>query len=182
VKTLNIHNKTFQLAISEEVLQQAVDSVAFKMNSELAGKMPLFISILNGAFMFSSDVMKRINFPCNISFVKYASYKGSESTGNANQLFGLTENIEGRTIVILEDIVDTGTTLSGFIEYLRTFNPAEIKIAAMFFKPEACKVQIKIDYLGMEIPNHFVVGYGLDYDGLGRNYPDLYVLKNSDTN
>jgi hypoxanthine phosphoribosyltransferase len=136
----------------------------------------LFISLLNGSFMFTADLLKRLPFACNISFIKLASYEGDKSTGEVKQLLGLKENIEGRTVVVLEDIVDSGTTMAQLMQSLQAMKPAELKICSMFFKPGACKIPIKIDYLGMEIPNHFVVGYGLDYNNFGRNYPDLYEL------
>ena len=175
---LVIQDKTFEQYISAELIEQAVDRVAAKMNLELKDKCPLFIGLLNGAFMFAADLFKRLDFNCNISFVKLSSYEGTKSSGNISQHIGLTDKIKDRTIVIIEDIVDTGTTLSYFINELKTLEPAEIKVASMFFKPDACKCEIKIDYLGMQIPNDFVVGYGLDYNGFGRNYGELYKLKN----
>lgn len=178
MKEITLHDKTFVTCIPAEYLESIVVAIALKMKRELASKEPLFISILNGSFMFASDLMKQIDFPCYISFVKFNSYLGTQSNGNVSQCIGLTENVENRTIVILEDIVDTGATLTHFIEELKALKPKEIKIACMFFKPESCKQNIKIDYLGMEIPNDFVVGYGLDYNGLGRNFRDLYKLKN----
>jgi hypoxanthine phosphoribosyltransferase len=175
---LKIQDKTFVQFISAELIEQAVDQVAIKMNLELKDKCPLFIGLLNGAFVFAADLLKKLDFNCNISFVKLSSYKGTESTGSIEQQIGLKENIKDRCVVIIEDIVDTGTTLSYFINEIQTLKPSEIKIASMFYKPDACKCQIKIDYLGMEIPNDFVVGYGLDYNGFGRNYGELYKLKN----
>lgn len=177
VQEIIVHDKTFVQCLPAEYLEAAVDRIAFKMNRELTDKMPLFISLLNGAFMFTADLMRHIDFQCNISFVKLNSYSGLQSTGNVKQLIGLSESIEGRTIVIIEDIVDSGNTLFHFINELKLYKPLEIKVAVMFYKPDACKHKINIDYLGLEIPNDFVVGYGLDFDGLGRNYRDLYKLK-----
>jgi hypoxanthine phosphoribosyltransferase len=179
LRTIEINGKVFQQSVSADKLESVVDGIAFRMNHDLARKKPLFIGLLNGAFMFCSDLMKRIDFECNLSFVKLNSYIGLQSSGRISQVIGLAEPIEGRTVVVIEDIVDSGTTLSQFLNELKALNPAEIKVASMFRKPDACKHEIKIDYLGMEIPNDFVVGYGLDYDGLGRNYRDLYKLKES---
>ena len=177
MEELHIHQKTFVKCLPAETLESAVEAIALKMNRELIDKNPLFISVLNGAFMFTSDLMKLLKFNCHLTFVKVSSYEGSSSTGKVQTCIGLTENIKDRTVIILEDIVDSGTTLFHFVNDLKKQNPREIKIAAMFFKPNCCKYEIKIDYLGMEIPDNFVVGYGLDYNGLGRNYRDLYRLK-----
>jgi hypoxanthine phosphoribosyltransferase len=177
MKEITLHQKNFVQCIPSEYLESLVDAIALKMNRELTGKEPLFISILNGSFMFTSDLMKRLSFPCYLSFIKLNSYNGIRSEGEIKTRIGLTEEIENRTVVIIEDIVDTGATLSYFLEDLKLLRPKEIKIASMFFKPDACKHEIKIDYLGMEIPNDFVVGYGLDFNGLGRNFRDLYKLK-----
>lgn len=175
---ITLGDKTFVQCIPAEYLESVVTSIALKMKRELASKEPLFIGVLNGSFMFASDLMKQIDFPCYISFVKLNSYLGIKSNGDVSEHIGLSENIENRTIVIIEDIVDTGATLAYFVEGLKALKPKEVKIASMFFKPGACRHNIKIDYLGMEIPNDFVVGYGLDYNGLGRNFRDLYKLKN----
>lgn len=177
MKTIEINKKVFQLFIPDTKIELIVDGIAEKINRDLTGKTPLFICLLNGAFMFCSDLMKRIEIECNITFVKLNSYNGLHTSGKVNQTIGLTESVEGRTVVVVEDIVDSGTTLHHFLNVLKEQNPAEIKVASMFLKPDACRHEIKIDYLGMEIPNDFVVGYGLDYNGLGRNYRDLYKLK-----
>ena len=177
MKEITLHEKTFVQCLTAEYLASIVDGVALKMNLELSDKEPIFISILNGSFMFTSDLMKRLEFPCYITFVKMNSYTGTESSGNITTCIGLTENIENRTVVIVEDIIDTGATVTYFIEEIKKLNPKDVKIASMFFKPATCKHDIKIDYLGTEIPNDFVVGYGLDYNGLGRNFRELYKLK-----
>jgi hypoxanthine phosphoribosyltransferase len=177
LRTLVLNEKVFQLYIPSEIIESVVDDIANRMNHDLAGKKPLFIGLLNGAFMFYSDLMKRIDFECNITFVKLKSYDGLQTSGKITQTIGLTESIEGRVVVVIEDIVDSGTTLHHFLDELKKLKPAEIKVATMFLKPDACRHEIKIDYLGMKIPNDFVVGYGLDFDGLGRNYRDLYKLK-----
>jgi hypoxanthine phosphoribosyltransferase len=177
LKNIFLHNKQFEVFISKKEIESAVERIANSMNRDLAGKNPLFISLLNGAFMFTSDLLKKLNFNSNLSFIRLSSYNGFQTTGKINQVLGLTESIEDRTVVVLEDIIDTGTTLNYFLRELNSMKPAEIKVATMFFKPDACMHAVQIDYLGLKIPNDFVVGYGLDYDGLGRNYEELYRLK-----
>ncbi len=140
------------------------------------GKDPLFLGVLNGSFVFAGDLFKQIKMPCRISFVKMASYIGTGTSGKVDQLIGLQEVITGQHIIILEDIIDSGLTVSKLLEHLHTLQPASIKIAALLFKPDAFKANFKIDYLGIEIPNNFVVGYGLDYNGYGRNSKDIYTL------
>ncbi len=169
-------DKEFELSIPEAKLLKAVEQVAEQMNKELADKNPLMVCVLNGSFMFASDLMKRLSFPCEISFVKLSSYAGTGSTGQVKELIGLNESIEGRTIVLLEDIVDTGLTIINTVEQVKQMGPADVKVATMLFKPEACKRNVKLDYVGMEIPNDFIVGYGLDYDGYGRNLKDIYTV------
>jgi len=140
------------------------------------GKQVIFLGILNGCFMFAGDLLKHIELPCQISFLKLASYQGTSSLGNVKKLIGINENIEGKTIIILEDIVDTGNTLESIIAQIREFNPLEIKVATLLFKPQAYKKELPIDYIGLEIPNSFILGYGLDYDGFGRNLRDIYTI------
>lgn len=160
----------------EEQILSAIDGVAAKINAELDGKDPLFVCVLNGAFMFAADLMKRVTIPCQISFVKVASYSGTSTTGSVKQLIGLNEKIEGRTVVLIEDIVDTGITIAGLVEQVKQMGAAEVKIATLLFKPESCKNGINPEYVGLNIPNDFIVGYGLDYDGYGRNLKDIYTL------
>lgn len=176
LKKISLHNKQFEHFVSSEQIQSEVERVAAMVNRDLASKTPIFISLLNGAFMFTTDLVKRFEGQCIVSFVKLSSYVGSQSSGNVEKLIGLKENIEGRSVVVVEDIVDSGITLHHFLKEIELLKPSEIKVAAMFYKPGSCKYNIKIDYLGMTIPDEFVVGYGLDYDGLGRNYKDLYKL------
>ncbi len=173
---VKILDKEFELSIPEEKLLKAVDHVAEQMNKDLEGKNPLMVCVLNGSFMFASDLMKRLSFPCEISFVKLSSYSGTGSTGTVKELIGLSENLEGRTVVLLEDIVDTGLTIINTVEQVKQMGPEDVKVATMLFKPEACKRDVKLDYVGMEIPNDFIVGYGLDYDGYGRNLKDIYTV------
>ena len=175
--TIDIKDKTFETSITEEEIQQRVRAVAEKMNNDLKGKNPLLLGVLNGSFIFAADLMRMLTIDCEISFVKMSSYEGTSSTGYVMKLVGLKENIEGRTIVIVEDIVDTGLTMEQMIKYLKEFKPAEIHICTLLLKPENLKRKLDIEYVAMEIPNDFIVGYGLDYDGLGRNLRDIYVVK-----
>lgn len=176
MKEVRIHDKNFRVMVSSQKIQKGISEVAKKINLELKGKTPLFICVLNGAFIFASDLLKKINIKCEISFVKLASYHGTTSSGEVKTLIGLDENVKNRTVVILEDIVDTGLTLETIVKQLRVFEPKEIKIATLLLKPDAYKKNIPIDYAALEVPNNFLVGFGLDYDGLGRNLEDIYVL------
>jgi hypoxanthine phosphoribosyltransferase len=177
MKTVKLWDKEFRLSYSASDINTDIQKLAETLNHDLANEEnPLFLSVLNGSFIFTADLIRLITVPCEISFVKLASYEGTETTGKVNQLIGLTENIEGRTVVILEDIVDTGITLGKLIDTLNQKNPKAIKVATLLFKPESYNGKIKIDYVGKSIPNDFIVGYGLDYDGLGRNLADIYTL------
>lgn len=178
MNTIQIKDKTFAVSIKEEDILQEVSRVANEISRDLAGKNPLFLSVLNGSFMFAADLLKRITIPCEISFVKMASYSGTSSTGAVKELIGLNEDISGRTVVIVEDIVDTGFTMQRMLEVLRAKNPAEIHIATLLVKPDKLAVDLDIEYAAMHIPNDFIVGYGLDYDGHGRNYKDIYTVVN----
>lgn len=171
-----IKDKTFRVNISAEEINRAVEKVAEKINTELKDKRPLFLAVLNGSFMFASDLMKKLTIDCEISFVKVSSYHGTSTTGSVKQLIGINEDIKGRTVVIIEDIVDTGLTIVNVEAQLKSMMPADIRVATLLFKPEAYKQNTKINYVAIEVPNDFLVGYGLDYDGLGRNLPDIYVL------
>ena len=179
MKTVTFKDKRFGVSIPEVELLKAVDNVAEKMNADLKGKNPLFLIVLNGAFMFASDLLKRVEIPAQLSFVKVASYSGVESTGKVTELIGLNEEVKGRTVVIIEDIVDSGRTMYGMVEKLKSLGTDDIRIATLFFKPEALQYDLNIDYVAMNIPNDFIVGYGLDYDGYGRNLRDIYTLINS---
>ena len=173
---VTVKDKSFRPYISDEELQSSVEKVASEINDEYKGSTPLFIGVLNGSFMFFSDLLKSIDLECNISFVKLASYEGTISSGKVNELIGLNEDITGRDVILVEDIVDTGSTLVKLYEILSDKNPKSIKIATLLYKPEAYNKSHKIDFVGKEIPNAFVLGYGLDYDGLGRNLSSIYVL------
>jgi hypoxanthine phosphoribosyltransferase len=174
--TVQVFDKTFELFIPESQIQQAIDKLADQMNKDLAGKDVIFMGILNGAFIFAADLYRRITVPSIITFVKVAYYAGTSSTGKVERLIGVNENIENMTVVILEDIIDTGVTMEYIIKQLRGYEPKEILLATMFFKKEAFKKNYPIHYIGMEIPNKFIVGYGLDYNGYGRNLKDVYIL------
>ncbi|MDQ3049069.1 MAG: hypoxanthine phosphoribosyltransferase [Bacteroidota bacterium] len=171
-----VKDKTFKVNIPANEINKAVGEIAHRMNTELKDKRPLFLAVLNGSFMFASDLMKKLTIDCEISFVKVSSYHGTSSTGSVKQLIGLNEDIKGRTVVIVEDIVDTGLTIESLVTQLTALEPAEIKIATLLYKPEAYRQKIPLDYVAIVVPNDFLVGYGLDYDGLGRNLPDIYVL------
>ncbi len=173
---VTLKDKQFKPYIKSEQIEAAVKKVAQQINADLKNEMPLFVAVLNGSFMFAADLMKQIEIPCEISFVKMASYHGTESTGKVNELIGLNQNIEGRTVVVIEDIVDTGNTIEKLTSMLKDKKVKSFKIATALFKPSVYKKDIKIDYVGIEIPNDFVVGYGLDYDGLGRNLKDILVI------
>lgn len=177
METVKIKDKQFDLFIKQNDIENAIENIAKTMSADLKGKNPLFICVLNGAFMFASELLKRMNEPAEVSFVKLSSYTGDKTEGQVKSLIGLNENIQGRTVVILEDIVDTGHTMVNMLEVLNLSSPKEIKIATLLFKPEALKVDVKLDYVALEIPPDFIVGYGLDYDGYGRNYPNIYKVK-----
>lgn len=177
MKSVKVRDKEFELFIPEAEIIQAIDRIAEKMNIDLEGQDPLFVCILNGSFMFAAELMKKVTVASEISFVRMASYQGTKSTGKIKEIYGLEEDIEGRTIVIIEDIVDTGHTMSLILDQLACDNPKEIKVATLLFKPEALKTEVKLDYVALEIPSDFIVGFGLDYDGYGRNLADIYKIK-----
>lgn len=179
MKQVKIHDKEFKLFIPYEKIRSVIEKMAENMNTELAGKKPLFVCILNGSFMFAAELYKRINIvETEISFVKLASYSGDQTTGSVKQLIGLNEEIEGRTVVILEDIVDSGITIDNILEQLKKMNPKKVMVATLLLKPDALQKVVPLDYVGLEIPNDFIVGYGLDYDGYGRNLIDIYSVIN----
>ncbi|SEW30804.1 hypoxanthine phosphoribosyltransferase [Chitinophaga arvensicola] len=180
MSVIKVHDKAFQPYIGEAELQQRIKEMAEQINTDLKGERPLFIAILNGSFMFAADMFKYLTIEAEISFIKLASYKGMKSTGNIIQAIGLDEDLFGRTVVILEDIVDTGKTLSQFLPQLEHQQPKKLIVASLLTKPDAMVHPIKIDYLGFSVPNKFLLGYGLDYDGLGRNLPAIYQLVESE--
>jgi len=176
MSTIKVHDKEFVAYITSEKIDEEVKRVAAEINRDYEGKKPLFIAILNGAFIFAADLFKYITLEAEICFIKLASYKGVKSTGKVITAIGLDIDLYGREVIIVEDIVDTGKTLFQFLPQLEHNHPASLKIASLLHKPDAMVHPIKIDYLGFTIPNKFVIGYGLDYDGLGRNIKEIYQL------
>ncbi len=174
---ITLHDLQFIPFIPEKRITKAIDVLSDQLNKDMADKKPLFIGVLNGAFMFVSEVLKRFNHECEVSFVKLASYEGVNTSSRVRELIGLQEDISNRSVVILEDIIDTGITITELERTLSSRGCKEVKVATLFFKPEACIKEITIDYIGIEIPNRFIVGYGLDYNGLGRNLNEVYQLK-----
>ena len=173
---IRVHDKEFIPFISAAEIDEQVQRVADEINRDYEGKKPLFVAILNGSFIFASDLLKKVTLEAEICFIKLASYKGVKSTGKVITAIGLDAELYGRDVIILEDIVDTGKTLSQFLPQLEHHHPASLKVASLLHKPDACVHPIKIDYLGFTIPDKFVLGYGLDYDGLGRNTKEIYQL------
>ena len=176
MNTIQIKDKKFSLTIPETEILAAVRKVADAINRDIADKNPLFICVLNGAFMFASDLMKNVNIPCEITFIKLSSYEGLYTTGAVKEIIGLNESVVGRNVVVVEDIVDTGITMERILSSLRAKGANEIRVATFLQKPDALQRDIQIDYIAMKIPNDFIVGYGLDYDGYGRNLKDIYTL------
>ncbi len=173
---IHLHDKTFEPFISSEEIDFAIKNMAKQMDDDFFDDIPVFVAVLNGSFMVMSDLMKQYRGMCEVSFIKLASYDGTKSSNEVKQLIGINENLEGKTVVIVEDIIDTGNTIEELKAIFKDKKVKHLKIATLFFKPEAYKKDIKIDYIGIRIPNKFIVGYGLDFDGLGRNLPDVYQL------
>lgn len=176
MSNIQIKDKQFRLSIPDIKIQEAVKQVAEQINRDLAGSNPLFICVLNGAFMFAGDLMKQISFPCEITFVKLSSYDGIYTTGKVKEIIGLNESIVGRNVVVVEDIVDTGITMERILSSLKAKGASDIHVATFLQKPDALQRDIQVNYVAMKIPNDFIVGYGLDYDGYGRNLKDIYTV------
>jgi len=174
---IQVHDKIFIPFISKDAIAQRIAVIAKKINEEYAGKNPLMLGILNGSFIFAADLFRELTIDATISFIKLASYKGTSTTNHVVTAIGLEEDVHGRHIIIVEDIIDTGKTLSSFLPEIHHRHPASVKIATFLTKPAALKYDVKADYCAFEIEDKFVIGYGLDYDGYGRNMPDLYILK-----
>ena len=173
---VKIKDKTFKISIPEAEILKHVKEIADRINHDMAGKNPLFLAVLNGSFMFAADLMKMITIPCEISFVKLASYQGVISTGSVKEVIGINEDLSGRTIIIIEDIIDTGLTMKRMIESIGTRNPESVHICTLLLKPEKLQEKLDVEYVAMKIPNDFIVGYGLDYDQQGRNLRDIYTV------
>jgi hypoxanthine phosphoribosyltransferase len=176
MSTIRVHDKIFQPYLSAATIDEKVSAIANQLNHDYAGKHPLFIAILNGSFIFAADLFKKISIEAEICFIKLASYKGTKSSGQVITAIGLDTDLFNRNAVIIEDIVDTGKTLHEFLPQLHHQQPASLKIVALLYKPDATVHHITVDYLGFSIPNKFVLGYGLDYNGLGRNIAEIYEL------
>ena len=176
MEVIKVHNKTFKKSISEEDILNRVREIALEISKEFKYKKPLILPVLNGSFMFASDLMKELDIDCEIQFVKVQSYTGMESTEEVKTIIGPSMTVSGRTIIVVEDIVDTGNTIVELVNQLETLNPNEVKVCSLLYKPNKYKGNVKIDYFGFEIPDDFVVGYGLDYDGLGRNLRQIYTV------
>ncbi len=177
MSNIKVLDKEFEPYISEAAIQAKITELAHQLNQEYAGKRPIFLSILNGSFLFTADLFRQITIEAEVCFIKLASYKGTTSSGNVITAIGLDANVSGRDIIIIEDIIDTGKTLHHFLPQLESSQPTSIKIAVLLNKTEALAFPVKVDYACFDIPNKFVVGYGLDYDGLGRNTRAIYQLK-----
>ena len=174
---ITLHGKRFKVCATAEQIDEAVSNVAKKLNEDLKDiDTPIFLSVLNGSFMFTADLMRKIDVVSDVVFIKVKSYEGTKSTGEVKQLIGFSQSVENRTVIIIEDIVETGDTIEEMCKILKGRGATDIRVCTLLFKPDAYKKDIKIDYAAMEIPNDFIVGYGLDYNQLGRQYKDLYVL------
>lgn len=173
---IQLHDKQFVPFISASEIDFALAKIVSQVEDDFADETPIFIGVLNGAFMVVADFLKKYKNNCEVSFIKMASYQGTESTNSVKELIGINQDLTGKSVVLIEDIIDTGNTLEELKKLFKAQNVKHFKVATLFFKPEAYKKDIKIDYIGIRIPNKFIVGYGLDYDGLGRNLPEVYKL------
>jgi hypoxanthine phosphoribosyltransferase len=174
--TIQVHDKHFEVLIAQHILEERIANIAQSLNEDFAGKKPIFLAILNGSFMFAAQLMKSIRLDCQITFLRVSSYQATESTGKVLQILGLNESLAGRDVIVVEDIIDTGLTMIEIKKQLLGQVPASLSIVTLFQKPEALQQPIEIQHVGFELENKFVLGYGLDYDELGRNLADLYVL------
>ncbi len=176
MQTIRIKDKTFALAISAEELEKQVDRVACEMNRDYEGQRPLLLAVLNGAFVFAADLMRRLTLDCEVEFVKLTSYQGERSGGEVTDIIGLHTDVEGRQVIVVEDIIDTGLTMKHALETLKSRHPASVDICTLLLKPGKLQTKLDVRYCAMEVADDFLVGYGLDYDGLGRNYKDIYSI------
>ena len=176
METVVVKDKAFSIFLTEAQIKQRVNEVGKQISEDLKGKNPLFLAVLNGSFVFAADLLRSVDIPCEITFIRMSSYDGVNSTGDVKQIMGLKENIEGRTVVIVEDIVDSGLTMRELLGLLAKKNPGEVHIASLLVKPGNLRVDLNIPYRCFDIPNDFIVGYGLDYDGEGRNLSNIYTV------
>ena len=174
---ITLHDKSFEVYLSEADIQARVKALADQINKDYAGKSPIVLCILNGSFIFTADLVRHFSFPLTVEFVRYSSYRGTESTGRVTKILGMKSDIAGKDVLIVEDIIDTGYTLSNAVKELIRQKPSTVRIASLLLKPEALKHDVDCNYIGFSIPNKFVVGYGLDYNELGRDLPSIYQLK-----
>lgn len=177
--TIKVHDRFFEPFILSDEIEKRVKQIASAISNEYEGKNPLFLAVLNGAFILAADLLREINFQSEISFVKISSYQGTQSTETVKELIGFTENLSGRHVIIVEDIIDTGLSMNHILKQVNAYNPDSVKIATLLMKREALQFPIEADYIGFEIEQKFVLGYGLDYDGLGRNLPHIFVEKSA---
>jgi hypoxanthine phosphoribosyltransferase len=176
MKSVTIRDKTFEISISSEIIQKKIAELARKISADMKGKRPLFVCVLNGSFIFAADLFKQVTIEAEIAFIRVSSYEGTSSTGVVKSVVGINEDLAGRTVIIIEDIVDTGDTAVYLLDELMKHKPEKVYFASLLLKPKALRQKISLDYVGFEVPNDFLVGYGLDYDGLGRNLQDIYKL------
>lgn len=178
MERITLFDKTFRQFISNDEIEKAIDKVAEKINADYIGftEPPVLLCILNGSIMFTAELMKRLNFDCELISMKLSSYDGTQSTGNVREVMGMTGSVKGKRVIVVEDIVDTGNTIVDLNRIVKEKGATDCKICTMLLKPEVYKKAVKLDYVAMEIPNRFIVGFGLDYNELGRNYKDIYIL------
>jgi hypoxanthine phosphoribosyltransferase len=176
MNSIKIKDKSFRVSLSEAEIKNRIKALAAEISADMDGKNPLFLGVLNGAFIFAADLMREMTIPCEISFVKLASYQGTISTGIIREVIGINEDLSGRTVIILEDIVESGQTIKSMMESLGTRNPASIHICTLFFKPDKLLEPLELDYVAFRIPDDFILGYGLDYDQAGRGLKDIYTI------
>ncbi len=174
---VTILDKTFVPFLSKKRIEDRIQEMAAQINKDYTGQTPIFLVVLNGAFLFASELLKQVDLSCEVCFIRLASYQQTVSSGIVRQIIGLEENVEGREVIILEDIVDTGVTMGHLVKQIQDLKAKSITVCTLLHKPEALLTPTQLDYVGFEIKNRFVVGYGLDYDGLGRNLSEIYVLK-----
>ena len=177
MKKVRLKDKNFQLFIDSKELKNSIESLSNKINQDYSDREPIFLCVLNGAFVFAAELIKRFNHECQVSFVKLSSYQGVQSSGTINSLIGLNEDIKEKDVIIVEDIVDTGQTIANIVENILNKNPRSIEVATLLYKPKSYQKQIPIKYRAIEIGNDFIVGFGLDYNGLGRNLEEIYIIE-----